>query len=133
MAGHRARDAGFTLIEALVAFIVLALFMIVVQRGAIGAVDGSDRAEARLEAVRIAQTLIDSPTLEQGGAGSGGRLAGHDWTVRYERLDIPAGAPGTAGGSTFEPMRMIVEVDAGRGTPVLVETIRLIRVAGGAS
>lgn len=124
------RDAGFTLIEALVAFVVLALFMVVVQRGAVGAVDGSGRAEARLEAVRIAQTLIDSPTLDLGGTG--GRLAGHDWTVRYERLDIPAGAPGSAGGSTFQPMRMIVEVDAGRGAPVLVETVRLIRVGGGA-
>ena len=120
---------GFTLIETLVAFVVLALFAVVLQPAIVGTVRSGAAAEARMEAGLVARTLLASPTLFQAGTTASGRMNGHDWTVRFAPLEIAAGSPGKVASVVFRPMRMIVDVavDARRRGRLQVETVRLVR------
>lgn len=76
--GRRSHAAGFTLIEALVAFLVLAIVMVVLQRGVVGSVDAAMRARQRIDAGLVAQTLLSSPTVAELGQATSGRMNGHD-------------------------------------------------------
>jgi hypothetical protein len=53
------QDAGFTLIETLAAFTVLTLVLIVLVSDLSGVVGGSRDAEAKREALRLAQSKLD--------------------------------------------------------------------------
>lgn len=130
---RRSRD-GFTLVEALVAFVILALVMVVLQRGVVGSVDAATRAKSRLEAGLVARTLLASPSIAGSGQPMAGRMNGHDWSVRFEDVPFAAGTAGRTGRSVFRPMRLIVEVSTSyRGSGSLtVQTIQLTRVDGGA-
>lgn len=127
-------SAGFTLIEALVAFLVLALVMVVLQRGVVGSVDAAQRARQRIDAGLVAQTLLSSPTVAEPGQAVSGRMNGHDWTARFEDVPLAAGGVGQRGGFVFRPMRMIVDVrlsDAGGGV-LTAEQIQSVRTGAAA-
>jgi len=137
VARHPIRDrlrgrGGFTLIEALVAFLVLALAMAAMQRLAVGNVAATVRAAERIEAGRIAETLLSSHALGARGQADAGRIEGHDWSVRFEPVPLAAGAAGGIGARVFRPMRMIVTVqlsDHGRST-LVAESIRAVGGTG---
>ena len=126
---------GFTLLETLVAFVVLAVIMLVVQRGAVGSVNAAVRAKLQLDAGLVARTLLASPTLGADGQPASGRMNGLNWSVRFEALPIAGGAPASGGGIAFRPMRMVVDVRSnGRGGALSADAVRLVRVgpaAGG--
>lgn len=132
-AGRGPREAGFTLIEALVAFVILALVMTVLQRGVVGSVNASVRARDRLEAGLVARTLLSSATIVQTGQAASGRMNGHDWRVRFEDVGLAAGAVGRTGDQVFQPRRMIVDVrlSGSRSGVLTVEQIQPIRAAAG--
>jgi type II secretory pathway pseudopilin PulG len=121
---------GFTLIEALVAFTVLALIMVTLQRLTIGTVAAAVRAATDIESARVAETLLASRALAEGGQAASGRADSRDWSVRFEPVPLAAGAAGGIGARVFRPMRMIVTVQpAGRGDRAYVaEAIRVVPV-----
>lgn len=124
-------EDGFTLIEALVAFVILSLVMLVLQRGVVGSVDASVRARDRQEAGLIARTLLSSATIAQTGRAASGRMNGYEWRVRFESVGLSAGAVGQTGKTIFQPMRMIVDVRMSdqRNSILTVEQIQSIPIA----
>lgn len=124
---------GFTLVEALAGFAILAMLTLVVQRGLVMAKTGLVRSHDRIAAEWVAQTLLAEPlgrevTRSGSSSGTAGGLA---WTMRIEPLDLPvvraaqkkdAGAPG------WRPMRVMLQVATGPGRTLDVETVRLARV-----
>lgn len=130
--GRAVASAGFTLIEALVAFVVLALLMIVLQRGAVGALDTALRARDRIEAGRVAQSLLASRALAEAGQPASGLANDRNWTVRFEPVPLEAGQVGPNGASVFRPMRMIVSVALSPrgGASLVAEQVQSVRLAG---
>lgn len=127
--------AGFTLVEVLVAFTILALVMVVVQRGVLTAVGGTQRADRRIEAELVARTLMTAPLADglATGMASSGQLNGYDWTIRLEQINLPFATNVTTDGKAPEwmPQKMIIHVSDPRGglAAVTTETIRLVKVA----
>lgn len=147
----RGRD-GFTLVEALTAFVVLALLTLVVQRSLVMARTGLSFAESRTEAERVARTLLDEPvsrTVSRGG-GRSGVTEGRRWTVSAQPLDLPPARPGAAPprpepagtdparagdpaakgpdpAAIWRPLRVTIRVETTAGRVLEVETVRLAR------
>ena len=153
--GHRLRGRdGFTLVEALAAFAILALLTLVAQRTLVMARTSLAAADARIEAERVARTLLDEPvarTVARGGSRSG-VTDGRRWTVSAEPLALPAtrpaapaatvdptGAANPAAGTdpatkgtapapaTWRPLRVTIRVETTPGRTLAVETVRLAR------
>lgn len=134
-APRSAATAGFTLIEALVAFIVLAVLMVAVQRTVIASVDSSQRADLRVRAELVARKLITGPLAAGPGAMArqSGRMDGMDWSLQLTpaTLSLPSAPPDQLG-SVWTPVRLTVQVSDGMGRsgPLTAETIRLIDLGG---
>ncbi len=143
----RSRD-GFTLIEVLVAFLVLAFGTLAIQQAVMASVDGTRRAEDRLRAERVARSLITAPIPPGPGnvagsdpASQSGVMDGFAWSIRYEPLRLPFPTEADASGKAVDwvPRRMIVTVrlpprsrsafGSGQDPVVNLETIRLVRVS----
>lgn len=143
---------GFTLIEALTAFAIVAVLALVVQRGLVQARIGWAAVEERTAAERVARTLLAEPlspaTVEAGGRS--GVSEGRRFELRLATLDLPlpaappapaqrgaaaAQAPGAQPpedqSSRWQPLRVTIEVATARGSPVAIETIRLARMERG--
>ena len=146
----RGRD-GFTLVEALASFVILALLTLVAQRSLVMARTGLAWAVSWTEAERVALTLLDEPlarTLWRGGERSG-VTDGRRWTVSTEPLDLPPTraaapaakpdpaektAPAAKGDepapAAWRPMRVTIRVETMPGRTLAVETVRLARMGG---
>ncbi|MBH0237855.1 prepilin-type N-terminal cleavage/methylation domain-containing protein [Methylobrevis albus] len=134
----RSPRAGFTLIEALVAFTVVALLAIAAQRAVVTARSGIERTAAFTAAEQVARDLLDlSPEpgwLSAGGVS--GETLGRRWTVRAEVLGLaapprPQGAgngPDAGARAEWRPLRVFIRVDTGGGV-LAVETVRLLDAA----
>lgn len=123
---------GFTLVEVLAAFVVLALLTVAIQRSVVSAAWSTARAGERVAAEAVAAALLDGPLAGAENAPGAGRLDGFDWTMRVEPLPperFGAGPDGTA--SAWTPVRVTVAVrKAGsRQVATTAETIRLVRAA----
>ncbi|MCB1875235.1 MAG: type II secretion system protein [Chromatiales bacterium] len=108
------RQAGFTLLEVLVAFVILALLVTVLLQAAGNAVRGMYVAERYGQAARIAQTLLAGVGIEiplERGAASGEQGDGFRWQVTVE--------PFAASEEAASPSRLFaitVEVSWGGGS-----------------
>lgn len=137
MSARAKGDDGFTLIEALVAFAIVAALSLVVQRGLIQSRIGWAAVEDRTGAERLARSLLEEP-LTPAAVAAGGREGvtdGRRWRIGLQNLDLPlprppepeGGAPPQPAqeGPRWLPLRVRIEVATARGRPVEVETVRL--------
>lgn len=137
----RAQD-GFTLIEVLVAFLVLAFGTLAIQQALMTAVNGTRRAEDRLRAELVVRSLMTAPiTDDPGETIQNGMMDGFPWQVRYEALRLPFETAANIEGKPVDwiPRRMIVTVPlpprsswslgSRRDAVVRIETIRLVRTS----
>lgn len=87
--GITAAEAGFTLIETLVAFAVLALILTVLFGGLSRLMTGGHRAEVLREALQLAQARLDGLGVVEPlvpGESSGHFENGFDWRLRVGDL-----------------------------------------------
>jgi prepilin-type N-terminal cleavage/methylation domain-containing protein len=125
---------GFTLIEVLVSFVVLAIGTLAVQQAIVLSATGTAKAEERLGAELVARSLISAPL----GAGPAalqprrGTMNGYRWQLRFSNVDLPFAALNIRDGKRprWVPFRMVVSVSGPRGSDLTIETIRLV---GGSS
>ena len=83
--------AGFTLIETLVALLVLSIVMVVAQRGFVTARLGLDRAQSTFAAEAVARSIVETQ-LDLLAAAPGvrtGETDGLAWTVTAEPIVLP--------------------------------------------
>ncbi len=145
----RGASAGFTLIEALAAFAIVAVLSLVVQRGVVQSRAGLVSVEDRLAAERVARSILAEPLrvsdIERGGRT--GTMDGYRYTIRLATLKLPlpeaernvegdcqpsvgvCDPADPAARIRWTPMRQDIEVLTRRGTAVTVETIRLGQTA----
>ena len=152
---RRGRD-GFTLIETLVAFAVMATLLSVLFRGVVTLRAGAFAFDARIQEDVVARAILDDALTNRNlraGTYSGIR-DGRRWTMVAKAMDlsaqipaaraIPAPPPGPGAlrsqtplpvpsgtGSAppvpaWAPQRLIVRVET-TGRPVEIETIRLVK------
>ena len=134
----RGRQRGYTLIEVLVAFVILALSLTVLLRifatGVRSVAVSADYAQAVLIAeTRLASAGVDHPLTP--GRHSGTELEKFRWTqtVSEYRPFAPA-APSARGGPAYAGYRVAVRVEWRNGTgsrSVDLATVRLARAEGG--
>jgi len=124
------RDAGFTLIESLVALAVVAI-----ELAAIGAlVGGNFRAtrslEARLALVETMRTILTAlPDREQLEPGDlSGELGDHRW--RLDVMPFVADFVDPSGLGPWVPQAVVIRVQSPTGELLRVDTVRLRRSQG---
>lgn len=137
---------GFTLIETLVALTVVALVSVALQRGFVAARLALARAESLFAGETVARSILET-RLDELAPGPGvrrGTTDGLAWTVTSDPLDLPfasaaprpaaAGVAGPAAAdgpkparpkAVWVPLRVTIEVAAGDGPKLVVETIHL--------
>ncbi len=88
---RRAGREGFTLIEALVAFAIVAALSLVVQRGLVQSRVGWAAVEDRTGAERLARSLLEEPLTPVAVAAGGreGVTDGRRWRIGLQSLDLP--------------------------------------------
>ena len=124
---------GFTLIEALAAFAILAMLTLAVQRGLVSAKTALLRADQRIAAERVAASLLAQPIGRPAarGATRSGTTDGYRWTMRFEPLDLgvaSAAQPAAEKAAQWQPWRVIIQVAAPPGRMLELETVRLAQV-----
>jgi general secretion pathway protein I len=117
-------DAGFTLLEVLVALALVAAFL-----GAIGALVAANtrttRAiDQRLALVETARTVLATlPRRAELVPGNiTGETAGHRWRVDVQPFQIPEGDQRRA---PWQPEAIVLQVEAPGGQVLRLETVRL--------
>ena len=90
-----ADQAGFTLLELLVAFAILAVAMAAMLQAFSGGLDAARRTDRASEALAAARSLLERVGTELPvviGLHSGGDAFGANWSVRIERRQSPLGS-----------------------------------------
>lgn len=98
--GYDSKRAGFTLIETLVAFAVLALILTVLFGGLSQLMTGGRRAEILREALQLAQARLDGLGVVEPlvpGESAGQFENGFNWRLRVGDIPDRAHSAGTAG------------------------------------
>ena len=92
----RAGEAGFTLLEMLVAVLVLAALVSVVPRSLVAARTNIERSKDRLAARLVAETVLNEAlvgtALKPGAIG--GEVDGRRWHATLTRIDTPPAQSG---------------------------------------
>jgi general secretion pathway protein I len=124
---ERHAEAGFTLLEVLVAFAILAVAMAAVLQAFGGGLDAVRRTEAASQSWSAARSLLDrvGPELPiVPGMRSGTDEAGSAWTVligrRKSALDQMKGAE-----RPYALFDVLVTVEAAGTAPATLQTVRL--------
>jgi general secretion pathway protein I len=119
-------NAGFTLIEVLVAIAVLAVVL-----GAIGAVVGNTvrairSVDRRLPLLETAQSLIASlPTRDALQPGTQTGMSG-EFRWRIDAVLLNRNVPDDAKAAKWMPLAITVRVQGNEGPPLRLDTVRLI-------
>jgi general secretion pathway protein I len=122
---RRRGDAGFTLIEVLVALAVVAVALAAIGSLIAATVRGTRSIDSRLALVETARTVMTGlPDRSQLAPGSfNGQLAGHRWRVEV----LPFAADFLDPSSQWLPQSIIVTVQAPTGQMLTLNTVRLRR------
>ena len=132
----RARhQAGFSLLEVLVAFVIVALVATALFRLFSGALGNAGAAEEYSRAILVAQSALDQAAilpLHEGtssGSTDDGRV---QWTVQVAPYEVPGLAPEVEGASATLPIRLFrlvstVRFPSGTGTDrtIALSTLRI--------
>lgn len=91
----RAGRDGFTMVETLVALVVLSLVMVITVRGVVEARTGLERARATIAAEALARSIVETELarLAPRPGMISGATDGIDWTVTAETIDLPLPPP----------------------------------------
>lgn len=122
---------GFTMVEVLVAFTVLATLTIAVQRGLAASVSATSKAGDRLGAELVARSLLTVPlgTGPSGLTPLSGSIDGYRWHIRFEKLELPVAALNVNDGKPprWVPVRMLIGIAGPSGAELKTETVRLVK------
>jgi general secretion pathway protein I len=124
---RRASGRGFTLIEILIAFAILAVALAGLLRVFSGGLQATTRAERYGEAVLLARSVLERVGSEiaiQPGEQSGRGEDGAAWSVRMRPLEVPGERNGQA--SPYVPYEVAVTVVVPRQQPITLTTLRLV-------
>jgi general secretion pathway protein I len=121
-------NAGFTLIETLVALAIVAVSLV-----AIGALmgqtaRGSRRLEQHVALVQAAHNalfLAFPSRLQPEATVQSGESMAHAWRAEAEPFPINLGTPG--GRTAWAPQKITLQVRSNSGATIALETIRLFR------
>lgn len=120
-------EGGFTLLEVLVAFAVLAVAMTAILQAFGGGLDATRRSEAAGEALAAARSLLDRVGTELPivpGLRSGGSAAGPSWSVEIARRKSALDSLPEAEWS-YALFDVTVSVSMPGTAPVSLATVRL--------
>lgn len=118
----RSPRGGFTLLETMAAFVILAVVTLVILRGVVAATGAGVAAGGVVAAERVARSLVAAPLALTPTARLSGTLDGRAYTVAASPLPF-APAAGVV------PARVTISVAAGGGRTVEIETVRLVPAA----
>ena len=120
-------NAGFTLIEALVALSIVAVALTSIGTLIASNARGARSVEAHLTRLETARTIMTAlPGRDELVAGSmSGQIAAHRW--RLDVLPFPAQELNSAGPAQWTPQAVLVTVAAPSGAAMKISTIRLQR------
>lgn len=125
--GHRS-DRGFTMIEALVALVVVAISLTAIGSLVAANVRGSVAVDQRLSLVETARAILtglpDRRELTLGN--STGELAGNRW--RIDVLPFSADFVDPSRTTPWVPRAVVLRVESPNGEILRVDTVRLQRV-----
>lgn len=121
-------DAGFTLIEALVAVAVIAVTLASIGALVGGTSRGTRQIEQRVALVQAANSLLWDTLPARAGPVAGGldgEALGHRWREKVVPAAVGFG-PG-ASDTAWIPLSVELSVEAPSGAQVQVQTVRLVR------
>ena len=123
-------EAGFTLLEALVALAVILAFAVVLGPHLSQARRIMANADGRVAAQVLLRSLLDAPFDRSGAANLSrdGETAGLRWRVASE--PVAAAAPRAADRQNWQAYRVMASVAWGSDQVIAAETIRLRRAPG---
>jgi general secretion pathway protein I len=135
---HRAPQAGFSLLEVLAAFVILALVATALFRLLGGALGNAGVAEDASRAILLAQSRLDAARGEpRAGNASGTEDERFAWTTRVAPWEAPDATPAAGGAQQVTPtqlFRISVEVRypgaGGRERTLELATLKLARREG---
>lgn len=126
-------DAGFTLIEVLVALSVIAVVLPAIGAVIATSVRASRGTEDRLVLAGIAETLLsglsDRGTIQPGTRT--GELSGHRWRIDISPMPSPPPPDGAGVISNWSPFAVAIRVESRGGYRVRLDTVRLASRSSG--
>jgi general secretion pathway protein I len=118
------REAGFTLLEMLVAVAILSVLVGIVPRSFVFARSAIDHSRDWMEARLVAETVLNDelvgPQLAPGTRG--GVIEGRRWRATLNRNTAIAAEPAESGEVLLD---VRIEVDVGGGKSLQIETMRI--------
>ena len=122
-------DDGFTLLEVLVAFAIMAVAMVAIMQAFSSGLDATRRTAIASETLATARSLLDrvGAELPVAPGSTSGSVAGTNWTVQIARRKSPLDYLPRAQ-RRFALYDVVVSVSAPDTTPVTLATVRLAAV-----
>ena len=144
--------AGFTLLEVLVAFTVMATILVVLYRGVVTLRQGAEAFDDHTAREIVARAVLDEALADRDLATGihHGIRDGRRWTIVAKPIDLSAQLPPPAEAAQAKPgqpapppappgakppekrewatQRLTVRIES-RGKPLEIETLRLVRAA----
>jgi prepilin-type N-terminal cleavage/methylation domain-containing protein len=126
-ADKRMRKRGFTLIEALVSLVFVAVVSVAVMRAIVSTREAAGEAARRTEAEILMRSLLSQ--VFAADRAPFGTLRGQTRSFRWAIASTPGSIPipGDPKDSRWRPERVKVEVGWGDNSRIAAETVRLVR------